>query len=94
MTGYEIELSPAARRDLKSLPLRIQKEIVMDHLPIIRENPYYTGKPLVGALRKERSYHFGRKPEYRIIYFIEGKIITVTLIGTREGIYKKARKRR
>ena len=55
---------------------------------------YQTGKPLVGALRKERSYHFGRKPEYRIIYFIEQEMITVTVIGTREGIYKKVKKRR
>ncbi len=94
MPAYELELSPASKRDLKSLPIRIQKEIVLDHLPIIRENPYYAGKPLVGALHKERSYHFGRKPEYRIIYFIEGTLITVTLIGTREGIYKKAKKRR
>lgn len=94
MPGYELALSPAAGRDLKSLPVRIQKEIVMDHLPVIREFPYSAGKPPVGALHKERSYHFGRKPEYRIIYFIEGKIITETLIGTREGIYKKAKKRR
>jgi Cytotoxic translational repressor of toxin-antitoxin stability system len=91
---YDLELSPAAYRDLKVLPHKIQKEIVMFHLPIIRENPFQTGKPLAGALRKERSYHFGRNPEYRIIYFIEGKVVTVTVIGTREGIYKKAKKRR
>ncbi len=94
MLGYDLELSPAAHRDLKSLPLGIQKEIVLSHLPAIQKNPYIAGKPLAGALHKERSYHFGRKPEYRIIYFIEGEIITVTVIGTREGIYKKARKRR
>jgi mRNA-degrading endonuclease RelE of RelBE toxin-antitoxin system len=94
MHQYGLELSPAANRDLKSLPQRIQREIVVTHLPIIRENPYQAGRPLVGAFRKERSYHFGRKPEYRIIYFIEKKVVTVTVIGTREGIYKKAKKRR
>ncbi len=94
MTVYGLELAPAARRDLKALPLKVQKEIVMNHPPIIREIPYHTGKPLIAALHKERSYHFGRKPEYRIIYFIEGKIITVTLIATRESIYKKAKRRR
>ena len=93
MTKFELDLSPAAMRDLKSLPLRTQKEIVENHLPIIRENPYLVGKPLVGVLHRERSYHFGRKPEYRIIYFVEDIVITVTLIGTREGIYKKAKKR-
>jgi addiction module RelE/StbE family toxin len=90
---YRLELTPAAKRDLKGLPQRIQKGIVMEHLPIIREQPYRVGKPLVGALRKERSYHFGKRPEYRIIYFVEEDIITVTLMGSREGIYKKAKKR-
>ena len=93
MTQYDLELSPAAKRDLKSLPRDIQKNIVLTHLPVIKDDPYRAGKPLAGALDKERSYHFGRKPEYRIIYFVEGRLITVTLIGTREGIYKKAKRR-
>ena len=94
MPPYILEISPAAVRDLKSLPVNVQRDIVKKHLPIIRENPLQAGRPLVGALNKERSYHFGRKPEYRIIYFIEKQLITVSLIGSREGIYKKARKRR
>ncbi len=94
MSEYALELSSSARRDLKSLPLRVQKDIALKHLTIIKERPYQAGKPLVGALYKERSYHFGRKPEYRIVYFIQEKLITVTLIGTREGIYKKAKRRR
>jgi len=93
MDQYGIELSPAAYRDLKALPQKVQREIAMIHLPIIKSKPYEAGKTLVGALRKERSYHFGRKPEYRIIYVIEGKVVTVTVIGTREGIYRKAKRR-
>lgn len=93
MHSYRLELTPAAKRDLKGLPLRIQKGIVMEHLPMIREQPYRAGKPLVGALRKERSYHFARRPEYRIIYFVKEDMITVTLMGSREEIYKKAKKR-
>jgi mRNA-degrading endonuclease RelE of RelBE toxin-antitoxin system len=94
MPEYKLELSTAAMRDLKSLPFNIQKDIAMHHLPIVKAHPYQTGRPLVGAFHKERSYHFGRKPEYRILYFIEKNVITVTLIGSREGIYKKAKKRR
>lgn len=93
MPHYELELSPAAKRDLKTLPKNIQRSIATKHLPVIKENPYRAGKPLLGVLHKERSYHFGRKPEYRIIYFIEGDLMTVTIIGTREGIYKKAKRR-
>jgi mRNA-degrading endonuclease RelE of RelBE toxin-antitoxin system len=94
MSIYEIELSPAAKRDLKDLPINIQREVIFEHLPIIKERPFQSGRPLFGALYKERSYHFGRRPEYRIIYFVEKDLITVTLIGTRESIYKKAKKRR
>ncbi len=93
MPKYELELSTAAMRDLKSLPLKIQRDIAINHLPVIKKMPYLVGKPLAGTLHKERSYHFGRKPEYRIIYFIEENLITVTLMGTREGIYKKAKRR-
>lgn len=92
--AFILELSPAARRDLKRLPRSIQQEILFTHLPAIKSNPYEVGSPLRGILKGERSYHFGRKPEYRIIYFIEGELITVTILGTRENIYKRAKRRR
>ncbi len=94
MESYKVELSSAAERDLKSLPQNVRKEIVMTHLSKIQKNPFGEGRPLAGASNKERSYHFGRRPEYRIIYFLEGHTITVTVIGTREVIYKKAKRRR
>jgi hypothetical protein len=51
MTKYEQVLSPAAKRDLKRLPLNIQKDIAMVHLLKIAENPYEVGKPLVGGIK-------------------------------------------
>ncbi|MCD6336362.1 MAG: hypothetical protein J7M27_13740 [Candidatus Latescibacteria bacterium] len=74
--------------------MAVQKEIVSTHLPAIQADPYGVGKLLAGALKGERSYSFGRKPEYRILYFVEGDQITVTIMGTREGVYKRARRRR
>jgi mRNA-degrading endonuclease RelE of RelBE toxin-antitoxin system len=91
---YQLELSPAARRDLKRLPLSVQKDIVLKHLPEIAKDPFLKGKPLIGTLKGERSYQFGRRPEYRIIFFIEDDLITVTVMGTREGIHKRAKRRR
>ena len=91
---YQLEITSAARRDLKRLPAQIQKDIVFKHLPKIRNNPFSTNKPLLGFLHDERAYHFGRKPEYRRIYFIEQNFITVTIIGSREGIYKRAKRRK
>ncbi len=92
--AYSIELSPAAKRDLKKLPIAIQKEIVFTHLPTIQDDPFSLSSPLVGALQGERAYHFGRKPEYRIIFYIESNTIAVTLLGTRENIYRKAKRRK
>jgi addiction module RelE/StbE family toxin len=94
MLEFELVLSPAAKRDLKKLPHKIQRDIVTIHLPIISQNPFEKGKPLAGALKDDRSYHFGRKPEYRIVYHMEGRLITVTLIGSREGLYREAVRRR
>ena len=91
---YRLEISPAAKRDLKKLPNQVQKKIVFEHLPNIQKEPYFSSEPLIGALKGERSYHFGRKPEYRIIYCLEDHLITVTIIGTREGIYKRAKRRK
>jgi mRNA-degrading endonuclease RelE of RelBE toxin-antitoxin system len=90
---YSLLLAPAAKRDLKKMPLRIQNQIVFQHLPEIERDPLGLGKPLFGVLKGELSYHFGRKPEYRIIYFIENDLVVVTIIGSRENIYKRAKRR-
>ena len=91
---FILEVSAAAQRDLKKLPPSIIEEILFKHLPLIKEDPFGHAKPLVGCLKGERSYSFGRRPEYRIVFFIEGNTITVTIIGSRENIYKAATKRR
>ncbi len=92
--AYKVELSPAAKRDLKRLPLSIQKDIVFKYLPDIAKDPFSKSKPLIGTFKGECSYHFGRKPEYRIIFYIEDDLITVTIIGSRENIYKRAKRRK
>jgi len=89
---YRLEFTTAAERDLKHLPRNIQQDILFTYLPAIQTDPYGLGTPLHGTLKSERSYHFGHRPEYRIICFIEGELITVTIIGTREGIYKRAKR--
>lgn len=87
----ELELSSAAERDLKRLPKNIQQEILFSHLPAIKADPYNVGYPLHGTFKNERCYHFGRKPEYRILYFIDNVII-ITIIVTRENIYRRAKR--
>ncbi len=91
---YSLELSSAAKRDIRRLPRSVQEEIAFTHLPKIAGDPFENSDPLIGALKGERSYHFGRNPEYRIIFYVEDKVITVTVIGTRENIYKRATRRK
>jgi addiction module RelE/StbE family toxin len=93
MNKYRLLLSPAAHRDLKKLPTDVQKLIAYEHLPAIEKDPIGVGYPLYGTLKSERSYHFGRKPEYRIIYYVENDTIIVTIIGSRQNLYKRAKKR-
>ena len=90
---YELLLSAAAKRDLKRLVSDIQHAVVFEHLPKIAQDTFLVGTPLLGALKGELSYHFGRKPEYRIIYFLEDQLIVVTIIASLENIYNRAKRR-
>ena len=90
---FSLTLSPAAKRDLKKLPHNVQDLIVFEHLPEIERDPSGIGKPLFGVLKGELSYHFGRNPEYRIIYFIDNDSVIVTIMGSRENLYKRAKRR-
>lgn len=92
--AFLLEIAPAAKRDIKKLPTEIQKKIVFDFLPLIQKEPYKMGQPLAGVFKGERSFHFGRKPEYRIIYVIQNNLIIITAIGSRENIYKRAKRRK
>jgi len=54
--SYTLELSPAAKKkDLKKLPITIQKDIVFKHLQEIQFKPYKKGSPLSGTFIGERS---------------------------------------
>ena len=91
---FILEIAPAAKRDLKKLPVDVKNRIIFDFLPLIQSDPYKMGQPLAGVFKGERSFHLGRKPEYRIIYFIKNNLVIVSAIGSREEIYKKAKRRK
>ncbi|MBI3950913.1 MAG: type II toxin-antitoxin system RelE/ParE family toxin [Acidobacteria bacterium] len=93
--SYRVELAPAAERDIKKLPPPVRREVINVHLPRIANDPRWRGSPLHGEFVDYWSYHFGHRPEYRIIYSVEEDIVTVmiVLIGARENIYKRLRRR-
>jgi len=86
--SYQIALSPAAQRDLKKLPPQVRRAVFNKHLPKIASAPQAAGEPLHGKLKGLLSYHFGHRPQYRILYGIEKeKIVLVVFVGTRENAY-------
>jgi len=92
--SYQIALSPAAQRDLKKLPPQVRQAAFDQHLSKIAAVPQTAGEPLHGKLKGLLSYHFGHRPQYRILYSIEkGETVLVVFIGTREDAYGEVSRR-
>ena len=82
---YNVVLKHRAERQYKSLPER-DRQKVLGALQGLRENPFQ-GKKLEGELS---GFYSVRVWPYRIIYTVEKKIITVTVvaIGQRKDVYR------
>jgi len=83
---YQIELTPAARRDLKSVPARVRKQIDKRILALA-ENPYPPGSK---KLRGVEGLHRVRVGDYRILYIVEAKrlVAVIVTIGHRRDVYR------
>ena len=82
---YSYEFKTKALKQLKKLDKRVQKKIIekMDQISI--EEVLYSNKRLTKF--KIGSYRL-RIGDYRLIYDIDGKMITVLMLGHRKEIYK------
>lgn len=83
---YSILLAPPAERQLKALTEPVQKRIVK-RLRTLKENPRPQG---VKKLAGEEDLYRIREGDYRIIYTIQDKQLTVLVvkIGDRKEIYR------
>jgi mRNA interferase RelE/StbE len=83
---YQIELTPAARRDLKSIPARIRKQIDKQILSLA-ENPYPPGSKKIKGVEGLLRVRVG---DYRILYIIEVKrlVVVIVTIGHRRDVYR------
>ena len=86
---YRVILSPRARKQLGKLGEKDQKKI-WDALHQLSKSPFM-GKKLQGDMIGRYTL---RVWPYRIIYTIDKKVVTVTVlaIGHRQGIYKKRKR--
>lgn len=81
---YALEVKMKAQKQLKSLPKKDQKRILAA-LEVLQENPL-AGKQLEGKYKGLRSL---RVWPYRILYAVDHRIITVTVVkvGHRKDVY-------
>lgn len=93
---FLVQFTNPCKKDFKKLPAGHQGLIEEIHLPQIQNDPYEAGERLKGIFRMYWKYKFVFKSvDYRIIYQIQKNqlIIVLVLIGTRENLYKKLRRR-
>ena len=83
---YQIFFKASAIKEIKRLPLSVVKKI-KDIVNILKNNPFPIGfKELHGFKNLYRL----RINDYRVVYLVEKsiKIITITRIAHRRGVYK------
>jgi mRNA-degrading endonuclease RelE of RelBE toxin-antitoxin system len=74
---YRVIVSPPARRDVARLPMDAAVAVLELCEGPLADNPYRIGKPLILDLS---GFHAARRGEYRVIYKIDEKDETVTVV--------------
>jgi mRNA interferase RelE/StbE len=85
MDRFEIELSPAASRDLDDLELGTVTKILLD-IKILAENPFPRGKLIKKIKGKKTPFYRLRIDKFRVFYEIRPmKIIILRIISKTEA---------
>jgi mRNA interferase RelE/StbE len=84
--SYQVEITPAAQRNIKKLPKNIQQQII-EKLENLSLEPRPMG---VVKLAAEEDLYRLRMGNYRIIYRIQDPVlsIVITKIGHRKDVYR------
>lgn len=82
---YEVEIAPAAKRQIKKLTKPIQK-LIVERLEQLAINPRPPG---VLKMEGEEGFYRVRVGDYRIIYEIQDRtlLIVVVKVGHRGDVY-------
>jgi len=84
---YTVEIKPAAKRQIKKLPLTIQAQIIQT-LAELELDP----RPInVRKLSGEENAYRVRVGDYRIVYEIYDQVLVVVVVkvGNRRDIYRR-----
>jgi len=86
----ELRLTRRAKKDLEALPATV-REAVVETIALIEVEPESIGKRLVGRLE---GLWLARIGNYRVLYTIEQRGVTVRAIRHRAVAYRRRRRRR
>jgi len=81
------DFTPGGEREFKKLPLQIQKRIVdKTELWISSGEPLAFAKPLVNLPPATHRFRVGK---YRICFYLQGSVIVIDGVDTREDAYRR-----
>ncbi|HEY9782010.1 MAG TPA: type II toxin-antitoxin system RelE/ParE family toxin [Leptolyngbyaceae cyanobacterium] len=83
---YEVEITPAAKRQIKKLTKSIQ-QLIVERLEELVDNPRPPG---IVKMEGEENLYRVRVGDYRIIYEIQDSVllIVVVKVGHRGNVYR------
>ena len=85
---YKVALKPSADKDLKRLPINIQKRIAKKlNYFLQQKEPLDYAVPLIGN-GKVGDYRF-RIGDYRIVFDLVGTNMTILMVEHRRDVYRK-----
>ena len=96
--AHRYEFGAAAARDLEQLCRHnpaLLLTIAIEHIPAILTDPLAAGERKQGDLAHVRAYGFNfRRIAYRLVYTVEGGLVTFIAIGPHDAAYARAARRR
>jgi len=85
VSAYEVVLTPAARRAIDALPMKVAIAALALVTGDLADNPYRVGKALQSPLE---GRHSARRGDYRILYRIGDGVVTILDVKHRRDAYR------
>ncbi len=84
--AYEVEVRPAARRQIRKLPIAAQDQV----RPVIRALANDPRPPGVVKMAGSSDFYRVRSGDYRIVYEIHDAVLVVVVVtvGNRREVYR------
>ncbi|MGO8762169.1 MAG: type II toxin-antitoxin system RelE family toxin [Desulfobaccales bacterium] len=86
MAGYRLLIKPSAVKDIEAIPLKRDRQRVVERIGKLAEDPRPFGSEKISGQDKYRV----RQGLYRILYAIEDQdlVVQVVKVGHRKDVYR------